>query len=252
MNQVMKLLARMYPSSWRERYGTEFDALLEDAKPSARGVIDLLFGVLKMQLTTWTPVKTIVGLSILGVLTSAALLFVLPAQFAARDRVLVAADGESAAVAAKSLIIDRGAFDRQSLASIIQERRLYPRDRDRLSQDVLVDKMRRNINIFALPTSSTSNTDTAAFEVQFEYSDPDVAKQVDERLIGLIMERNVQAAVSRKSHWKLSVLDPPAVTQWHEGPRSVRFACFGSLVGFLAGLLVTGLAKWRTATNTHS
>jgi ABC-type transporter Mla subunit MlaD len=51
MKRAMKLLARLYPSSWRERYGAEFEALLEDANPSAWHAIDVLWGALKMQLT---------------------------------------------------------------------------------------------------------------------------------------------------------------------------------------------------------
>jgi len=51
MKRAMKLLARLYPSSWRERYGAEFEALLEDTNPSAWDAIDVLWGALKMQLT---------------------------------------------------------------------------------------------------------------------------------------------------------------------------------------------------------
>jgi hypothetical protein len=246
MKRAMKLLARMYPSSWRERYGAEFDALLEDAKPSAWDAIDLLWGALKMQLTTWPPARMIVGFSILGALASVAISFALPVQYVARERVLVTPADESASVAANRLV-QQSAFDRQSLASIIQECRLYPRERGRLSQDALIDIMARNIHVIAAPFPSSLYGNTANLDVQFDYQDPDVAKRVSERLIGLLMERNVHA---EKSNLTLCVPDPPIVARLPKSPGSVRFACFGSLAGFLAGLLITGLIKWRTATST--
>ena len=54
MKPALKFLARLYPPSWRKRYGTEFEVLLEDATPSVRDVFDLLCGALKMQITTWS------------------------------------------------------------------------------------------------------------------------------------------------------------------------------------------------------
>jgi hypothetical protein len=42
MKRTMRFLARLYPSSWRKRYGAELDALLEDATP--RGTLLTCFG----------------------------------------------------------------------------------------------------------------------------------------------------------------------------------------------------------------
>ena len=50
MKRIMRFLARLYPSGWRERYGAEFGALLEDATPSAHNAYDILWGAFKMQL----------------------------------------------------------------------------------------------------------------------------------------------------------------------------------------------------------
>jgi hypothetical protein len=44
MKRIMRFLVRLYPSSWRKRYGAEFDALLEDAMPTARDTFDLFWG----------------------------------------------------------------------------------------------------------------------------------------------------------------------------------------------------------------
>jgi hypothetical protein len=45
----VSILARLYPRSWRERYGDELAALLDDRPPSPFDVADLLFGALDAQ-----------------------------------------------------------------------------------------------------------------------------------------------------------------------------------------------------------
>jgi hypothetical protein len=54
MRSLIRFSAKLYPPRWRSRYGAEFDALLEDERPSARAAIDVLTGALLMQIrTTW-------------------------------------------------------------------------------------------------------------------------------------------------------------------------------------------------------
>jgi hypothetical protein len=36
MSRLIRFIARFYPRSWRERYGAEFTALLEDVRPDGR------------------------------------------------------------------------------------------------------------------------------------------------------------------------------------------------------------------------
>ena len=51
MKRLLHFLARVYPRSWRERYGTEFAALLDDAQLRWLDIFDLLKGGLAMRLT---------------------------------------------------------------------------------------------------------------------------------------------------------------------------------------------------------
>jgi Gram-negative bacterial TonB protein C-terminal len=51
---LLRWAARLYPESWRERYGAEFDALLEDVSPSFGDVCDVLGGALRARLTAPT------------------------------------------------------------------------------------------------------------------------------------------------------------------------------------------------------
>jgi capsular polysaccharide biosynthesis protein len=248
MKRAMKLLARLYPSGWRERYGAEFEALVEDAKPSARDAMDVLWGALKMQLTTWTLTRIIVAFSILGMIIAAAVSFVLPKHFISRSSLLVEPADESALLRANR-VIQQSAFDRETLASIIQECNLYSRDHGRMSEDALIDKMTRNIRVVPGPAGSSRNGNIAIFDVHFDYPDPNVAQRVNAKLLGRLILGNLYP---EKSNLIFRVLDPPILAKMPADPGPVRSACFGLLAGFLVGLLIVGLIKWRTATSTRN
>ena len=77
MKRILKLLARLYPAAWHERYGTEFEALLEDRNPQLRDIFDILIEAMKMQFRSWSFVRITVACTILGALIAAALSFTL-------------------------------------------------------------------------------------------------------------------------------------------------------------------------------
>lgn len=52
MKNLIRWAARLYPEAWRERYGAEFDALLEDMSPSFGDVCDVLRDVVRVRVTT--------------------------------------------------------------------------------------------------------------------------------------------------------------------------------------------------------
>jgi hypothetical protein len=51
MRTLIRWAAGCYPKAWRERYGAEFDALLEDVSPSLHDVCDVLRDALRARLT---------------------------------------------------------------------------------------------------------------------------------------------------------------------------------------------------------
>lgn len=57
----MRWLLRLYPRAWRERYGAELEALLEDSPPSVRDVADLIWSALLLRLR-WLPLWAGLGL----------------------------------------------------------------------------------------------------------------------------------------------------------------------------------------------
>lgn len=62
MKRLALWLARLYPRRWRERYGEEFDALIEDADLSFRDLFDIAISVLEVEMKT-TPSARLVDLA---------------------------------------------------------------------------------------------------------------------------------------------------------------------------------------------
>jgi hypothetical protein len=54
MKRLTLLLARLYPRRWRERYGVEFHALLEEMGASPRAAVNVLSGALRMRIRIWS------------------------------------------------------------------------------------------------------------------------------------------------------------------------------------------------------
>jgi len=54
MRPAIRFIAQLYPPNWRDRYGREFNALLDDVNPSWRDLLDVLRRGLEMRVATWT------------------------------------------------------------------------------------------------------------------------------------------------------------------------------------------------------
>lgn len=50
MKRILQFVVRLYPAPWRDRYVSEFEALLEDLSPNWWDVLDVLKGALVMQI----------------------------------------------------------------------------------------------------------------------------------------------------------------------------------------------------------
>jgi hypothetical protein len=78
--RLTKWAARLYPRWWRERYGEEFAALLEDARPGIGGVLDIAKGAMAMRMRTWTTKRIILAAAVAGLIASGAFLLLRPLQ----------------------------------------------------------------------------------------------------------------------------------------------------------------------------
>jgi hypothetical protein len=48
MRPLFRIAIRLYPRDWRQRYGKELEALVEDARPGWRGLLNVVFAALVM------------------------------------------------------------------------------------------------------------------------------------------------------------------------------------------------------------
>lgn len=70
MRYLLHSLVRLYPLDWRKRYGAEFEALIEDARPGLGGAFDILKGALIMQATRNFVIAAAALVVVLGVLSA--------------------------------------------------------------------------------------------------------------------------------------------------------------------------------------
>src|SRR3954470_15547161 len=82
MRRWIVLAARLYPRAWRHRYGEEFDALVEDMRPSWRQFSDVTRGAVQMQIRTGASYLKVVGvLAVAGAIAAAAMSFRVPTRY---------------------------------------------------------------------------------------------------------------------------------------------------------------------------
>jgi len=238
MKRLTRLLARLYPSRWRQRYGDEFDALLEDAPPKPRDAFDILWGAFKMQMSTWTFASITLACAVTGLLASFTISLSLPPTYrshaslrVAPERIVVDLDSmfrdgctslgggtwscavdETPALqrtmSESVMKLTQNVLSSNSLTAIIQRNNLYPQERARKSFDELAGNMRKNIVVTPFPAEYPPNR-RPAIVVFFNYPDARVAQQVTKELMWRLIEGNVRqnanddlprAFAARRSH----------------------------------------------------
>ena len=247
MKRTMRFFARLYPSSWRKRYGDEFEALLEDTTPSACDACDVFWGALRMQMTTWSFGRITLACSVAGILVAVAVSFALPVHYLSRAVLTVTpADGSiPAGESTRRLVtnMEQNVFSRESLTSILQEHNLYPGERALMPVDDVIDNMKRNIRVDPVTLASPGNPDTLTFVLQFEYSDRYVAQRVNAELASRFLEGALNSQLN--SNWIFHVSDPPSLPVRPAVPNRTRLGAVGLFAGLLAGLTLANVVRSR-------
>jgi uncharacterized protein involved in exopolysaccharide biosynthesis len=253
MKRILKFLVRLYPSDWRKRYGVEYEALLDEGTPRARDASDVLWQALKMQTTNWRFVKIVLPSAVCAALVAVAISFAVPPQYVSQTVILVTTgygvagpEGNTVASAADASPrgLDGAFLDDASLASIVQELDLYPRERARMSQEDLIKQMRRGIDIRPV----MKGLDQSAFAVQFRYPDPHVAQQVDRQLVSTLMMLQLRARMNRSSttpsgYETFRVYHDASLPLAPSSPKRGIFGASGLLAGIAGGLMLAAAIR---------
>lgn len=234
MTRLLRLLARSYPAAWRDRYGVEFQALLDETKPGWRDVLDVFNGGLQMRLRRAHPALTMTVFGVVGAFGAGAAAFGTADRFASTGTMTVrSGEGVMPRLA-------RSAFNQDALTSIIQRRDLYRTERGQSSAEGAVNRMRGDIGLQLISPSI----------VQVSFTSGD-ARQAQEVASDLVREL-VQANLAERSGATVQVIDPPGEALVSVSPRRVAAASLGGLGGgALIGALI-GLFRRRPGIRTGS
>ena len=222
MRRLILILARLYPRPWRERYGEEFDALLEDLNPSARTAFDIFTGATAMQIRNWNYGWMFAISAAVAATAFAAMLFAIPKTYVSKGVLVWNGEWPPTQADLDSLrdLVKR-VESRPSLTKLVTSQNLYSRERSRMPLEDILELMRRSVRI---------EPARQGIVVSFAYSDPGIARQVTDGLLASFLEPSQGSAAS------LRPLDP--ASRPLKPTRSVPNI---AAVSVFAGALVLGL-----------
>jgi capsular polysaccharide biosynthesis protein len=220
---------RLYPAAWRNRYGSEFHALLEDVNPGWRELFDVLGGAIKMQLTNGAIyLKLGTAFALAGLLVATIASFVIPTEYTSTAVLAIANTDELARAEPKVL-------GRTSLSAIIQDPalQLYPSERSDQPLEDVIEFMRRSaIHIAVLPDHHT-------VRVSFRYTD----KRKAQAVVRVLIARLSQALQLAHTSQNLEIVDPPSLPLLATSPKRFEILTSGLTAGLLIGLIAALFVK---------
>ena len=240
MKRLLRLAARVYPAAWRDRYGVEFQALLDETAPRWRDIVDVLNGGLQMRFRSAHPALTVVAFSLVGALGAGATAFNAAHRFASTGTMNVRPALPSTAAETEWLEdrmprLARDAFTPGALTAIIQKHRLYSSERAQASTNDLIDRMRGDIRVQLISRS--------AVQVSFASADARQAQEVAGDLMSRLVDANFEAGLGSI----VQITGLPGAPRASVSPRRVAAAGVGGLGGgALLGMLIS-MRRRRTS-----
>ena len=236
--RLIQWAARFYPPSWRERYGEEFAATVEDMPaPGWAGVWDVWKGAMAMQVRYSPKVKwTAAIFALVGLALGWGVSLRIPDVYISAST-LRATNGDPD-VLDQSL---RRVLSRKRLVALIERHGLYKAERARSPLEDVIEKMSKSVHVSRLAGKDTTKGD---FTVGFANEDSVVARRVADDLVAALIEENLLASATQRAGL-ITVLAPATDL----GPiyPNRRVFVFTSMLG--AAVLGAGWAvlKARTA-----
>jgi capsular polysaccharide biosynthesis protein len=195
MRRGAQSLVRLYPATWRARYGEEFATVIEDSPAGWRSTFDVMKGAIRMQLHVPTFPKLAVILSMLGLVTGlVASMFVTPRYVSHAEMQLVDRRANAPAAGPRPVIpeyltqLKEEILSRTSLSAIIQDPRLdlYADQRSRVPLEDTIQQVRADVEV----STQYSGSNYAGFVVTFAYSEPEKARDTVEALVTKFVDSN--------------------------------------------------------------
>jgi hypothetical protein len=219
MKRLLRVAAWLYPRAWRDRYGEEFDALIDEMRPRWRDVVNTLIGALIMQISRLALVP--IATAALGAVVGVAVSLALPPVYASSSWVLVQSADTS---------VERDQRIRSAIDAALQE--------------TAFDKKAITVKLHGEPELAP-----VLLEVSVSADSARAAQQATERAMGRIIEANFIAAQRGPvSSVQFRAVQPPNLPQ--TGKRdTARNSAVGGGLGFLAGA-VFAFGSYRRRSTT--
>ena len=242
MKRLARILARLYPAAWRKRYGAEFEALIEDARPGLGGALDILKGALSMQLTSWTPLRILAVSVIAGVVIAIGIGVRMPKRWSSAAVIQVEPGPQDGKSVDRVNAVTQAVFKRASLTKIMIDHDLYRNNLKSMTIEDVLEVFKGDIQI-----SPVSRANGTAFQVRFVYEDPRQAKQVVETLVDNFITNNLARAQADQDHaTTFRVVEVASLADKPTNPSfSAKFATAGAAGGFLIGGPIAAFLYWR-------
>jgi hypothetical protein len=228
---VRKLLVRFYPRAWRDRYGSEFSALLEESGGGWRHVPDVLKEGVAMRFNG-IELQTLVGFTMVGLVIGGVLVLRMPERYQSRASMMISAntvnDRPMDAVAREAVVRLQS---RSSLANLMQEPGLdlYKAERLRMPAEDVVRQMREDIRI---------HIDHATISVEYVGQNRFAAQRTVQRLITKLFDEMIRDSAS------VSVLSPPGLPTRAEPRNGMATILYGLIGGLVLGFAVLLIRRW--------
>lgn len=227
MRRLIPVLASMYPRPWRERYGEEFLALLEDIHPSPTTAFNIFTGAIGMQLRNWSYGWMLAISAALAVAAFAALLVAVPKTYVSQGTLIF----KRAGVFEQSDIDSLNEIAQQveslpNLSGLIVSQNLYSQQRSRMEFQDVIELMRRSVKIEPAGGPGSSKM----LVISFDYPDPGIAQRVTGTLLTSLIDQ------SKSSPSSLQALDPASLPL-----RPLRSVPSIAMAALFLGLLTLGL-----------
>ncbi len=235
MRRLGRLLGRLYPRAWRDRYGAEFEALLEDMEnPAAADLLDIAQGALHMHILTSRTLAWIGGFAVAGVALGFAAAFVAPPHYRSQSAIRIS----GIEAASRGAFIDglaQKVFRRTALAELVKQQGLYEKP-DVPLEDVIAD-VRRDISILQDPAAPDS------FVIAYSSKTQNVSKSVVNELVQRFMEENLRAAEKGGAGATLQSTAPAETMPFR--PYQALLPAAGLFAGILTGIAVVSVSRLR-------
>ena len=221
MRPVLKRLILLYPKSWRNRYGNEFGAFLDEVPPTWPTLFDVLGGALKMQMKPGNLLKA-AGIAV-GVALLAGVTFgTLAGQY--RSEAVIHANKTQLNAEARTIL------GRANLTRLILRENLYQKDRARVPPEELALRLRSSALIW-------SERKDGPMRIRVYIPDAAQAQRAAQSIADAFVDAKAAALV-----------DPANLPTHPNRPPLLADVQFGLVVGLLAAslfALFNGLKVWK-------